>query len=127
MPNTVTAMRSVPLHMASQAAVCRGVSRQVSAAAGAVLTVAIVSVTLGGLIPSGRAPADLDLAQAAYNRAFQVMALIAVTGVVIAQLLPGRAAGVDAIGSDRARATSGTSRERSGVRSVRTASPEPPH
>jgi EmrB/QacA subfamily drug resistance transporter len=90
MPNTVIAMRSVPIELASQAAVCRGVTRQVAAAVGAVLTVVVVSSTLGGLLPMGRTLAELDLAQSAYNRTFQVMALVASLGIAVAQLMPGR-------------------------------------
>lgn len=91
-PNTTTAMNSLPLRMASQAAVFRGVNRQIAAAVGAAVSVAIVTFMRGDLLPPGRGDEQLRDMQTAYSGAFVPMALLAAFGVVYARRLPGREA-----------------------------------
>lgn len=90
MPNTVTAMNSLPTSLASQAAVFRGINRQIAAAVGAAAAVAIVAVSLGGLLPTDRSDAGLAAAQRAYNGAFVPMAVLGLVGLVCSRRLPGR-------------------------------------
>jgi EmrB/QacA subfamily drug resistance transporter len=90
MPAIVIGLSAVADRLIPQASAMRSLTRQVSGAFGTAVLATIITAEVGGFTVAMAGDADLEAAQAAYNRGFLVSAGIAAVGLFLARRLPRR-------------------------------------